>query len=77
MLKAASSRTRVCGRANHRNWVRQKCVAACEGQLDSIAVRGEAISAAEIERLWEGIAVDVERRDGTGDWAGDCEGARG
>ena len=61
---------RGIGKVNACNWARQCCTAAGQGQLDSIAVTGQPIGEAEIERLWPGVQVHVEKRPGSGDWEG-------
>ena len=40
------------GKINKYLLAKQQCTAAAQGMLDSIAVRGEKISAEDIQRLW-------------------------
>lgn len=55
---------------NHSQLVRQQCIAAGQGQLDSIAATGEPIDEEQFERLWPQLSVSIERSDGSGEWAG-------
>ncbi len=55
---------------NAIQWTRTRCITAGQGQLDSIAARGHPIADEEVERLWPGIQVQVERSPGQGDWQG-------
>ena len=60
--------------------LRQRCIAAGQAQLESLAATGATIPAAEIGRLWPGVDVRVEQSPGEGpatarsavtsDWAG-------
>jgi len=49
---------------------RQRCIAAAQAQLDSIAVTGKPIPAEDFERLWPRLIVSVKNSAGTGQWAG-------
>ena len=60
----------ACGKYNRYNLVKQRCLAACRGQLESITVRGKAIDEETMRRLWEDVEVSVERSDGRGQWEG-------
>ena len=55
---------------NAIQWTRMRCITAGQGQLDSIAAGGRPIADEEVERLWPGIQVQVERSAGQGDWQG-------
>jgi prepilin-type N-terminal cleavage/methylation domain-containing protein len=55
---------------NHYQLVRQRCVAAAQAQLDSIAVTGRQISPDDFARLWPKLSVSIEQSDGTGQWEG-------
>jgi len=57
-------------RFNRYQWTRQRCTAAAEAQLDSLATTGRQIDEAEIERLWPDVAVAVDRPPGAGPWEG-------
>jgi len=54
---------------NHYHWVRQKCIAAAQAQIESISVTGEEISDDDIADLWANIRVSSEKSPGTGQWA--------
>jgi len=53
---------------NHYQLVRQKCIAAAQAQIESIAVTGEAISDDDIADLWSNVSVSSEKSPGTGQW---------
>ncbi|MEN6577430.1 MAG: hypothetical protein ABFD90_13890 [Phycisphaerales bacterium] len=53
---------------NRYQWTRQRCMAAAEAQLDSLATTGRPIDEAEIKRLWPDVAVAIERTPGAGPW---------
>ncbi len=55
---------------NAIQWTRMRCITAGQGQLDSIAAGGRPIADEEVERLWPGIQVQVQRSPGQGDWQG-------
>jgi hypothetical protein len=57
-------------RFNHYQLVRQRCTAAAQAELDSIAVTGESISEQDFKRLWPKLNVSIEKSDGTGQWKG-------
>lgn len=57
-------------RFNHYQLVRQRCIAAAQAELDSIAVTGRQISRDDFKRLWPKLSVRVEKSDGTGQWKG-------
>ncbi len=58
------------GRFNTYQLVRQQCIAAAQAELDSIEATGEPIFEEDRQRLWPGIEVAIERREGQGDWTG-------
>jgi len=55
---------------NLYQWTRQRCVAAAQAQLDSLAVAGKPVEESEIERLWPQVRVSIERTAGEGVWQG-------
>lgn len=55
---------------NHSQWMRQRCTAAAQAQLDSLVVTGEPIETSELERLWPDVAIVVERVPGETPWEG-------
>lgn len=57
-------------RFNHYQLVRQRCTAAAQAELDSIAVTGESISSEDFKRLWPELSVSIEKSDGSGQWEG-------
>ena len=58
------------GRMNEYQLNRQRCAAAAQAQLDSIAATGQQIEQTEVTRLWPGIATALEQKPGSGDWEG-------
>ena len=57
-------------RFNHYQFVRQRCTAAAQAQLDSIAVTAEAIGEKDFERLWPKLSISIEKTAGQGQWEG-------
>jgi type II secretory pathway pseudopilin PulG len=55
---------------NRYQLVRQRCIAAAQAQIDSIATTGRPISDEDISRLWPGLSVSVKKMPGTGQWKG-------
>ncbi|UCD56051.1 MAG: hypothetical protein JSV16_09365 [Candidatus Hydrogenedentota bacterium] len=55
---------------NRYQLIRQRCIAAAQAQLDSIAATGEPIGDEDIKRLWPGLGVSVRRSPGTDQWRG-------
>ena len=55
---------------NHYQLTRQHCIAAGQGQLDSIAVTGRQISEDDFNRLWPKMNCSIEKTAGTGQWEG-------
>jgi type II secretory pathway pseudopilin PulG len=55
---------------NDYQWGRQRCTAAAEAQLDSLAATGKPIETQEMRRLWPGVTVALERTAGAGPWEG-------
>ena len=58
-------------RFNHYQLVRQRCIAAAQAQLDSIAATGRPISEEAFGKLWPKLNSSVpEEEDGQGQWEG-------
>ena len=55
-------------RFNRYQLVRQRCIAAAEAQLDSIAATGKPVADDEFKRLWPKLTVSVKKSPGTGQW---------
>ena len=55
---------------NDCQWVRQRCAAAAQAQLDGLAATGRLIEPGELKRLWPGVNVVVDRSPGAGPWEG-------
>lgn len=55
---------------NRYQLIRQRCIAAAQAQLDSIAATGEPLSDDDVNRLWPGISVSIKKSSGAGQWQG-------
>jgi len=55
---------------NRYQLVRQRCIAAAQAELDSIAVTGKPIPAEDFERLWPMLSISIKKTAGTGQWEG-------
>ena len=55
---------------NDYQWARQRCTAAAQAQLDSIAATGRPIEPQELKRLWAGVDVATDRTPGVAPWDG-------
>ena len=53
---------------NDSQWTRQRCTAAAEAQLESVAATGRQIEPEELKRLWPGVDVSVDRSAGAAPW---------
>ena len=60
----------TCRVFNKYQLLRQRCVAAAQAQLESIAATGEKISDKDNERLWPDVKISVKQKNGSGDWQG-------
>ena len=57
-------------RFNHYQWARQRCTAAALAQLDCLTATASLIDAKELERLWPGVDVSVQRTPAEAPWKG-------
>ncbi len=57
-------------RFNRYQLTRQRCIAAAQAQIESIAATGQAVPDQEFTRLWPGLAVSVRETPGAGQWQG-------
>lgn len=55
---------------NRYQLVRQKCIAAAQAQLESIATTGSPVSDEDIAGLWTNISVVANKSPGDGQWSG-------
>jgi type II secretory pathway pseudopilin PulG len=55
-------------RFNRYQLVRQRCIAAAEAQIDSVAATGKPVADDEFKQLWPKVTVSVKRSPGTGQW---------
>jgi type II secretory pathway pseudopilin PulG len=55
---------------NSYQLVRQRCIAAAQAELDSIAATGNSIPAEDFQRLWPRLNVSIKKSLGTGQWEG-------
>ena len=60
------------GYARFNDWLltRQRCTAAAEAQLDSIAATGECLNDETMKRLWPKVRISIEKSAGAGQWKG-------
>lgn len=57
-------------KANRRQLVKQRCIAAAQAELDSITVTGKPIPAEDFNRLWPKLDVSIGTSKGIGQWEG-------
>jgi len=55
---------------NRYQLVRQRCIAAAQAELDSIAVTGKPVPSEDFKRLWPMLSVSIKKSAGTGQWEG-------
>lgn len=55
---------------NHYQLLRQRCTAAAQAELDSIATTGRPIRDENVKRLWPRVSVAIQLSEGTGQWEG-------
>ena len=55
---------------NRYQLVRQRCIAAAQAELDSIAVTGKQIGQEDFKQLWPNLSVSIEESVGVGQWEG-------
>lgn len=58
------------GRLNRNLLTRQRCIAAAQAQLNSIAATGKTLSEQRLGELWPDVNVAVEKSAGTRQWQG-------
>jgi len=54
---------------NRYQLVRQKCIAAAQAELESMAATGGPIPDEDFARLWPNISVSTTKSPGTGQWS--------
>ena len=67
VLAAAQSRS---GTFNALQLARERCIAAGQAEIESIAATGAPLEPGQREKAWRGIRTNIERTPGEGDWAG-------
>jgi len=60
----------VTKRFNAEQMARMRCLAAAQAELDSLVARGTGLGEHQVQRLWPGVALQVQRAPGQGDWEG-------
>ena len=55
---------------NHYQLLRQRCTAAAQAELDSIAITGGPIPDEALKRLWPKVSVSIQQSEGAGQWEG-------
>lgn len=53
---------------NHYQLVRQRCTAAAQAELDSIATTGKPIHDEDLSRLWPKTSISIKKSPGVGQW---------
>jgi type II secretory pathway pseudopilin PulG len=57
-------------RFNAWQLARQRCLAAADAEMESLAATGKPLPQDKLDRLWPEVQITVSRQDGVGDWAG-------
>ncbi len=57
-------------RFNHIQWMRQRCMAVAQAQLDTINATGKPLSEEVTQRLWPHITTDIQFEAGQDQWSG-------
>lgn len=57
-------------RFNRYQLVRQRCTAAAQAELDSIAAMGKPIRDEDFKRLWPKLSISIQESAGIGQWEG-------
>ncbi len=55
---------------NHYQLLRQRCIAAAQAELDSIAITGRPIPDEALKRLWPKVSISIQQSEGAGQWEG-------
>jgi len=53
---------------NRYQLVRQQCIAAAQGQIDSLTATGKPIEDEDFHRIWPELSVSIEKTAGEGQW---------
>ena len=53
---------------NRYQLVRQRCIAAAQAELESMAATGAPVSDEDFARLWPKLSVSIKKSPGTGQW---------
>jgi type II secretory pathway pseudopilin PulG len=70
MATAYATTTHHVGVFNRIQAARQNCTAAAQAELDAIAATGNPLDAQQVEQLWPGVTVHVDRQATAGTWEG-------
>ncbi|MHC4758616.1 MAG: hypothetical protein ACYTE8_08160, partial [Planctomycetota bacterium] len=57
-------------RFNDYQLTRQKCIAAAQAQLESMALSGTKLDDGTLKRLWPKVSIEVEKSPAAGQWQG-------
>lgn len=55
-------------RFNRYQLVRQRCIAAAQAELESMAATGEPVPDEAFARLWPKLSVSIKKSPGAGQW---------
>lgn len=57
-------------RFNHYQWMRQRCIAAAQAQLDCFARSQQALEPHDVNELWPGVTTTIQSSPGQAEWEG-------
>lgn len=57
-------------KSNAFQHARQRCIAAAQAQLDSLAAQGKPLAPDDGRRLWPDVRTELAAADGKGQWQG-------
>lgn len=60
----------AAGRLNECYLLKQRCLAAAQAQLDSLAATGDGLAQKDLQRLWPGVKLKTQNQPGKGEWSG-------
>ena len=70
IIACLASSTLTFGKLNRKEFAKQQCTAAAEAVLDGITAQTESLNDDEINMLWPGVKVKIEKTNGTDQWTG-------
>ncbi len=55
---------------NHYQWMRLRCLAAAQAQLDCVSATGRPVPETTAQALWPRLTTEIAIQAGQGQWAG-------